>query len=206
MIIRLVVVVLLINSLSACSTWTHSSLLSYTNDYSLARAVMASVTFPAVFNSMTLFDYTKDKGDSRYMHVFDGGNVDNHGLKSVLRIIDTLHVNKISYDKLVDFVDTNVIEATDSLLARNRNNQLEEFKRKFNTNIDASQSVFYHLQFSNIEDIVLRRKLYEIKTSFNIEPEGQKAIDSAVQHRLIAENPCLIAIKTIAESRQALRR
>lgn len=140
------------------------------------------------------------------MHVFDGGNVDNLGLKSVLRIIDTLHVNKISYDKLVDFVDTTLLMPQTVYLPEIVKINLEEFKRKFNTNIDTSQSVFYHLQFSNIEDIVLRKKLYEIKTSFNIEPEGQKAIDSAVQHRLIAENPCLIAIKTIAENRQALRR
>ncbi len=194
------------------------------NDYSLARTVMASAAFPGAFNSMTLLDYNENNGDNRFVHVFDGGNVDNLGLMSVSRILDTLHVNNTRYDKLVVilvdaateasgisqaqadprrtldfFIDTNVIDATDSLLARNRKNQLETFKEMFK-NIEPSQSVFYHLKFSDIEDKTVRNRLNGIKTSFNIEPERQAAIDDAVQRLLIAENPCLMAIKQLLET------
>ena len=62
------------------------------DDYSAARAVMATATFPSVFNFMTLADFKAsgacEQGDpSRYLHVFDGGNADNLGLTSVKRVI-----------------------------------------------------------------------------------------------------------------------
>jgi predicted acylesterase/phospholipase RssA len=63
-------------------------------DYSVARAVMATAAFPGVFNYMTLRNYcrndgARDTGDRRYLHVFDGGNADNLGLTSLKRVIWT---------------------------------------------------------------------------------------------------------------------
>ena len=60
-------------------------------DYSVARAVMATATFPGVFNFMTLSNYCRrnmldDTEDRRYLHVFDGGNADNLGLTSLKRV------------------------------------------------------------------------------------------------------------------------
>ena len=55
-------------------------------DYSLARAVMATASFPAVFNYMTLRDYSS--ADGRYVHLFDGGASDNQGLSGVLDILE----------------------------------------------------------------------------------------------------------------------
>ncbi len=123
--------------------------------YELARAVMASATFPAAFNYMTLRSYPNagPGGASRYLHVFDGGNSDNSGLVSLKRVLlgngaaasgnyDRIAVifvdafrrssgsDPSSADprKLLDyFVDTNFLDATDSLLEANRINILQGF-------------------------------------------------------------------------------
>ncbi len=200
------------------------------NDYSLGRAVMATASFPGAFQTMTLRDFSNTNEDSRYVHVFDGGNVDNLGLGSVSKIIDKLSEQQIDYKKLVVilvdaytegagisetladgrggldfFIDTNIVDATDSLLTKNRDNSLSSFKKKieerqFHPNLQTSQTMFYHLKFSDIEDNVQRNKVYDIKTSFNIEPEGIAAIDFAVDQLMTSENPCLLAIKQLLET------
>lgn len=197
------------------------------NDYSIARAVMASASFPGAFNSMTLRDYTKIDGAPRYIHVFDGGNVDNLGLMSVQRILNTLYVNQVNYKKLIVilvdayteaggihetradprstldfFVDSNFIDATDSLLAANRNNKISRFIETFKLVKPLSQSIFYHLKFSDVKDEELRKKLNRIKTSFNIETEDQTAIDRAIDRLLTPQNTCLIRIKKLLENNE----
>lgn len=128
------------------------------SDYELARAVMASATFPAVFNYMTLQDFhgdpgCQDTGQRRYVHLFDGGNFDNLGLTSIKRTLLSNHAKVVDqYDRivvvLVDafrpstgvdpasadprgllsyFVDTNFLDATDSLLEANRQRILDQF-------------------------------------------------------------------------------
>lgn len=199
------------------------------NDYSLGRAVMATASFPGAFQTMTLRDFSNTNEDNRYVHVFDGGNVDNLGLDSASKIIDIVSEQAV-YDKLVVilvdaytegagisesladgrsgldfFIDTNIVDATDSLLTKNRDNSLSSFKQKieereFRPDMQASQIVFYHLKFSDVEDTAQRNKLYEIKTSFNIEAEGIAAIDYAVDQLMTSENPCLIAIKQLLET------
>jgi hypothetical protein len=144
-----------------------SQLTSDIGNYSVARAVMASGAFPVVFPAMTLCDFrdpapasapvAADCKTQRYLHVFDGGNADNLGLKSVKRVLLQQLVNehmkmKKDYDavvvllvdayatppgiarekydprELIDFVvDTNVTDAVDSLLRTNRFNLLKEF-------------------------------------------------------------------------------
>ncbi len=128
------------------------------DDYKLSRAVMASAAFPGAFNFMTLRNYRTSNGEKRYVHVFDGGNSDNLGLTSIKREIWLLYHdgNLAQYRKIVvilvdaytasigvdtnetdprhwyDYVvDTNIITATDSLLARNRAEQLNEFETKY---------------------------------------------------------------------------
>jgi len=131
------------------------------NEYSIARAVMASSAFPLVFANMTLRDFRaeglalcedpalwneRDCGP-HYIHVFDGGNSDNLGLRSIKRALFELAVSDRlkRYDKIVVmqvdaftrprgtrrlaadprsflslFLDTNVVDAVDSLLQANR--------------------------------------------------------------------------------------
>lgn len=135
--------------------------------YSLARGVMASSAFPLVFPSMTLRDFRPNASPAcpgqdtpecrRYLHVFDGGNSDNLGLRSIKRALLQLKVDdKLDqdYDKIVVLLvdaftkprgtsrvdadprspigfllDTNVSDAVDSLLQTNRNRLLAEFQR-----------------------------------------------------------------------------
>ncbi|WOB07227.1 patatin-like phospholipase family protein [Piscinibacter gummiphilus] len=137
--------------------------------YSLARAVMASSSFPLVFPNHTLQDYRpgaldtyceKNRDDElkctdrQYLHVFDGGNSDNLGLKSVKRALFQLEAQGRldDYDRivvvLVDaftrprgasrlnpdprgtlglLLDANVSDAVDALLQNNRGRLIGEF-------------------------------------------------------------------------------
>ncbi|MGY4830142.1 patatin-like phospholipase family protein [Sphaerotilaceae bacterium SBD11-9] len=136
--------------------------------YSLARAVMASSAFPLVFPSQTLQDhrpaalqtYCQDDRlgnlqctDKQYLHVFDGGNSDNLGLKSIKRALFHMEAEgRLTHDRiivlLVDaftrphgasrlaadprgtlgfLLDANLSDAVDSLLQNNRAKLLGEF-------------------------------------------------------------------------------
>lgn len=197
------------------------------NEYSIARAVMASASFPAAFNSMTLLNYKNHDNEPHYIHVFDGGNVDNLGLKSVERIFNTMEQKGIDYKTvvviLVDaytdaagihetladprsgldfFVDSNFIDATDSLLAANRDKIISDFVTKFESLKDSSKSLFYHLKFADVEDEKLNNRLNRIATSFNIKDESVADIDKAVERLLTPQNPCLISIKQLLETNQ----
>jgi predicted acylesterase/phospholipase RssA len=83
------------------------SIRSHVDDYSLARAVMGTATFPAVFNYMTLRDYrdqcrnAQTKPQKQYVHVFDGGNYDNLGLNSVITVFNQLDYNQTKYSNVV---------------------------------------------------------------------------------------------------------
>lgn len=136
--------------------------------YSLARAVMASSAFPLVFPSQTLQDYRPgallaycEAGregsmkctDKQYLHVFDGGNSDNLGLKSIKRALLQMDVEgRLTHDRIVVvlidaftrpqgasrldpdprgplglLLDANVGDAVDALLQNNRGRLLGEF-------------------------------------------------------------------------------
>jgi predicted acylesterase/phospholipase RssA len=138
------------------------------NSYSLARAVMASSAFPLIFPSQTLQDhrpgalqtYCQDDRhgelqctDKQYLHVFDGGNSDNLGLKSIKRALFHMEVEgRLTHDCIIVLqidaftrprgasrlvadprgtvgllLDANVSDAVDSLLQNNRANLLGEF-------------------------------------------------------------------------------
>jgi len=140
-------------------------------DFPVARAVQASAAFPAVFANVSLRDFRRnddpeckngyanrkdDLCDPLYLHVFDGGNSDNLGLRSVKRVLFELERSRQlgEYEKVIvllvdaftkpkgakrsDFdprtpvgrlVDPNLSDAVDSLLQANRASLLGEFRR-----------------------------------------------------------------------------
>ena len=187
-------------------------------DYSLARAVMGTATFPAVFNYMTLRDFTAPNVQPKhYVHVFDGGNFDNLGLSSIERIMDAQPhhdklvvilvdaytdksgVNSLSSDsrKLLDFVvDTNFLDATDALLFRNRDQLLAAFRQAIAT-YHSGHVIFYHIEFADIDDEALRYSLNDIPTNFTIKKTARKNLRDAVDRLLTPDNECLVEIKNL---------
>ncbi len=138
--------------------------------YEVSQAVMASAAFPAVFNYVTLRDFS-DKSKKKYLHVFDGGNVDNLGLESARTIINKKENDK--YEKIIILlvdahtkshgvpsnkydarsglgyaVDFNFLDSSDSLLQKMRDDSLvktqkliEDLEKK------GKAAIFYHLSF-----------------------------------------------------------
>jgi NTE family protein len=194
-------------------------------DYEIARAVMASASFPGVFNYMTLKDYrnTDTTGREQFQHLFDGGNTDNLGLDTAERIIEA---NQQRYDSIVVMLvdayteprgissaaydarkgvsyllDTNFMDSYDSLLNKARQRSLWNFSEKMRALRNKGKSViFYHLKFDNLKDVkhrALLRRINQIKTDFNIDAQGVKDIDQAVELLLTPSNPCLQRIKSL---------
>jgi predicted acylesterase/phospholipase RssA len=142
--------------------------------YDVARAVMASAAFPAVFSYMTLKDYT-DENEERYHHVFDGGNADNLGLRSLSRVLKSnynrhKHIIVILVDSFVEpvgisstnpesrgtfshYLDMNFMESFDALLKSNRQIGINEFLKD---NIDIQDKLtFWHVTFDKVgEDVI----------------------------------------------------
>ncbi|ABA57533.1 Patatin [Nitrosococcus oceani ATCC 19707] len=202
------------------------------NDYTLARAVMGSATFPAVFNYMTLKDYEKSSENDKdqFRHVFDGGNADNLGLRSVKKILTTLEKKGTQYDKLIvilvdayarsggvskdnadtrkffDFiVDSNFIDATDSLLTGNRAQTLDNFCGFLRNHplkvLGKNRFIFYPIQFEDVNDNRLRQNLNRIRTNFKISEEDAGYIDEAADQLLTSANRCLLAIKSLLKGK-----
>ena len=149
------------------------------NSYSVARAVMASAAFPGAFNYMTLMDYRDPEvKDERYLHLFDGGNSDNLGLKSIKRILFATkdrykHYIVILIDSYKEkrgidrnncdprslfsyVVDLNFMDTFDSLLDANRKNLLDQFKsHTFNMGDNKTYTIgnltFWHVTFQDID-------------------------------------------------------
>jgi predicted acylesterase/phospholipase RssA len=203
-----------------------SSIRSEIGSYSLARAVMATATFPALFNYMTLRDFThdsEDPSDLRFRHVFDGGPYDNLGLMSVIAILERMKAENTQYDRLavilvdayaknisVDadeadprdvidyFVDSNAIGATDSLLSTNREHTLNVFKSEFLKYGKEKESVFYHLTFDSIPEADTRKAAQRIPTDFKLDlPADAETLDAAAAQLLTSDNPCLQAIRDL---------
>jgi predicted acylesterase/phospholipase RssA len=135
----------------------HGRIASDLASYSVARAVMASASFPVVFSNMTLRDYRPQPDNKeRYVHVFDGGNSDNLGLATVKRVLAQAAVDGRVFDRVVvisidafthpsgtpalqadsrggwfDYLlDTNLNSAIDSLLQANRADNLDQFRSR----------------------------------------------------------------------------
>ncbi|HVO65533.1 MAG TPA: patatin-like phospholipase family protein [Syntrophales bacterium] len=124
------------------------------DSYPVANAVMASSAFPGVFHDMTLHDFSGGQGaqgEPEYAHVIDGGPFDNLGVITLLDMVDKLqnghktpkcflfivdsypypikpkHIHDADTRKFVDyFVDSNVAESSDALLAVRRGDLLDQ--------------------------------------------------------------------------------
>ncbi|OGP66962.1 MAG: hypothetical protein A2W27_08975 [Deltaproteobacteria bacterium RBG_16_44_11] len=137
----------------------------------VARGVMASAAFPAVFSYVTLKDFT-DENDERYHHVFDGGNADNLGLRSLSRVIKSnpdryKHIIVILVDAFVEppgkssknpeprssfshILDMNFMDSFDALLKSNRQIGINEFLKD---NIDIQDKLtFWHITFDKVDE------------------------------------------------------
>lgn len=141
------------------------------SQYEISQAVMASASFPAVFNYMTLRNFS-DKSKKKYLHVFDGGNVDNLGLESAGVIINKKENDK--YKKIVILsidahtktqgvptnkydarsgisyaVDFNFLDSTDSLLQKMRDDLLVKTQQLVEgLEKKGKEAIFYHLSFN----------------------------------------------------------
>ncbi len=193
--------------------------------YGISRAVMASASFPGVFQSMTLRDFApRDATDARFVHVLDGGVIDNLGLGSVKKVLE---MNKNSYDRMViilvdahvdtegasdtvydtrsmaDYVvDENFLDSVGILMAERRKALLEDFREELKKYRDKTV-VFYHIEFDDVNRFTgkeeLGKRLDKIKTDFNLVPEdtAKDDIDSAVRLLVIKDNECLDSIRRV---------
>ena len=206
-----------------------SGICSDLGGYELSRAVMATASFPAVFNYMTLRDYRDGaecnprRQPQRYVHVFDGGNSDNLGLTSVRKAIA---INKHRYDRIVvilvdayttspgvdtdipdarhllDYaVDFNFLDSTDALLGSVRHKTIDTMRETMR-GFDPSKVVFYRIGFDDVEkvDSILHYRLNKIATNFKIEKTQRAYIDQAVSMLIVKDNPCLQKIRDIVLS------
>lgn len=194
----------------------HTKLNSQLSEYDIAWAVMATASFPAVFNYMTLEDFSVSS-KYKYVHVFDGGNTDNLGLVSARKVINTniekynkfvvilvdsytktsgLKKSTADARKLFDFVvDTNFLDSTDSLLKRARDGlikDMEDYLERL-----GKKSVFYHIQFDDIEFKPRRDALHLIPTNFKIRKKNRRRLEYAASKLIVAENECLKLIKSV---------
>ncbi len=117
--------------------------------YPVANAVMASSAFPGAFHDMTLRNYSSSQGahgEKEYEHLIDGGPFDNLGVNTLLETaykvpelrrppaccflfivdaypypIEPRHVHDADTRSFIDyFVDSNLMAASDTLLAVQR--------------------------------------------------------------------------------------
>ncbi len=134
--------------------------------YPIADAVMASSAFPAVFQSVTLKDFSKK--DDRYVHLFDGGTSDNLGITSLREILERnndrnskkliiiIDAHTRSHGKspkdpnprsFIDyFIDTNFLDAYQTLMAELRHGKTSEIQKW----LDENNGELLHLQFSDL--------------------------------------------------------
>lgn len=146
-------------------TFTPSDLASIGVDYGsmpLSRAVAASAAFPGLLSPVVLNRFQMgstelERGEPKYLHLMDGGNVDNLGLLAVKRaLVEDSHRLLVECDQVVVLtvdafgaqgyhrddtqsmrsvsgllIDSNtLLSAFDALLAANRTRLLAEFKSR----------------------------------------------------------------------------
>jgi NTE family protein len=176
-----------------------SKLQSSIDYYPIAHAVMASAAFPAIFQSVTLKDYSQK--EDWYIHLFDGGASDNLGitaLQEILKvktdakskkIIIVIDAYKANYGKdprdpnprsLLDYyIDSNVIDAYQTLMAELRlgkTNELEQWLEKNNGKL-------IHLQFDDLEKehLELHETVIGIKTNLMIKKNEAACLKQAAR-------------------------
>jgi NTE family protein len=174
-------------------------LQSSIDHYSLAHAVMASAAFPAVFQSVTLKDYSQK--DDWYVHLFDGGVSDNLGItalreilkertdKKSKKLIIVIDAHTASYGKdprdpnprsLFDYyIDSNFIDAYQTLMAElsyGKTTELEQW-------LEANNGKLIHLKFDDLEKDYpeLRETVARIKTNLTIKKREATCLKHAAR-------------------------
>ncbi|MCJ7665040.1 MAG: patatin-like phospholipase family protein [Desulfobacterales bacterium] len=164
--------------------------------YPLAHAVMASAAFPAVFQSVTLKDYSKK--EDWYVHLIDGGASDNLGitvLGEILKektdahakkLIIVIDAHKANYGKdprdpdprkLLDYyIDSNVIDAYQTLMDELRYGKTTELEQWLTEN----NGKLIHLQFDDLEKGY--PELYEAVTRIKTNLKIKKKEAACLRH------------------------
>jgi len=167
--------------------------------YPIAHAVVASAAFPAVFQSVTLKDYSQK--EDRYVHLFDGGASDNLGITALTQILKektdmqakkviiVIDAHTSSYGKdprhpnprsLLDYyIDSNVIDAYETLMAELRYGKTGELQQW----LEANNGKLIHLEFGDLKQG--HPDLYEavtrIKTNLKIKKNGAACLKHAAR-------------------------
>lgn len=146
--------------------------------YPIAHAVMASAAFPAVFQSVTLKDYSKD--EDWYVHLIDGGASDNLGITPLAAIVKekvtsdakkliiVIDAHKANYGKdpqkpdprtIIDYyIDSNVIDAYQTLMDELRYGKTTELEKW----LEEHNGRLIHIHFDDLADG--HAELYETVT------------------------------------------
>lgn len=152
-------------------------------EFPISKAVTASAAFPGLFNYVTLRDYSKNNKKNVYVHVFDGGNADNLGIKSLKKAIDEnqkkfKNIIVILVDAFVNasggidrnkkdgrkgyfltrIVDMNFLDSLDILLQTKRDEQISLFKEYTQKN----GFIFWHINFQELLPPLPKKKNGEL--------------------------------------------
>lgn len=186
-------------------TFTRQSFAPLKSDldsYPVAYAVAASSAFPGAFQYVTLRDYSPGNSERRYVHLFDGGTSENLGLWSIDRMLERLpapaldHALVILIDAYVPsvgkdateaeprggvdyFVDTNFLDAYDSLMTKLRDEKIRNTKGRLRN----AQRDFVHLTFDALADSEpeLFRVVSHVPTDLAIDPNDALCLRRAAQ-------------------------
>ena len=157
-----------------------SHLGSNIESYPVTQAVTASASFPPIFQYRTLRRFAqpdrKNLKKARFIHLFDGGIIDNMGLMTVKKLIETNRYNfeggtvtvilvdaDISYTGLAESnhkgvspstilgVMDDVVNATDRMMYPRRRRQLKRFKEYCNS-LTQMKCNFIEINFERARD------------------------------------------------------
>jgi NTE family protein len=167
--------------------------------YPIAHAVMASAAFPAVFQSVTLKDYSQK--DGWYVHLIDGGASDNLGITALEQILEqktdmqskklviVIDSHKANYGKdprdpdprnLLDYyVDSNVIDAYQTLMAELRLGKTDGLQQW----LEENNGKLIHLKFDDLEKdyFELHETVTGIKTNLKIKKNEAACLKHAAR-------------------------
>ncbi|MCZ6656460.1 MAG: hypothetical protein O7C67_04130, partial [Gammaproteobacteria bacterium] len=98
-----------------------------------------------------------------------------------------------------DFViDTNFIDATESLLFANRDQRTNAFYEAFEKYLPANnKGIYYHITLDDIQDPDLQRKAQQVGTSFSLSDDDADVLYKAVVELMNPSNVCLLAIEAL---------
>jgi predicted acylesterase/phospholipase RssA len=160
---------------------------------------MASAAFPAVFQSVTLKDYSKK--EDWYVHLIDGGASDNLGITALEKIVKektdpharkliiVIDAYKADYGKdprdpeprsLLDYyIDSNVVDAYETLMDELRQGKTDGLQRW----LEKNNGKLIHLHFDDLEERYpeLYKTVTEIKTNLKIKRNGAACLKHAAR-------------------------